>query len=111
MSQNIRDITAKEFDAEVLKSALPVVVDFWAPWCGPCMALAPILDDVANACGAVLKFVKVNIDNEPSLANLHGIKSIPTLILFRNGSEIERGIGGALGLEMIENFVKSLKQT
>lgn len=108
MSEHVKEISSQDFKAEVVQSDLPVVVDFWAPWCGPCRVLAPILEDnLAKPLSGIVKFVKINIDDEPGLARLHGIQSIPTLILFRNGSEIDRGIGAGEGIKMIENFVNA----
>ncbi len=111
MSQNIKEVGSANFEAEVLKSDLPVLVDFWAPWCGPCLALAPILEEnLAKPLLGVIKFVKVNIDNTHDIAERYGIKSIPTLILFQNGSEVSRGIGGMEGIKIIEDFVKKLQK-
>lgn len=82
---SIVHITADTFDSEVLKSPLPVLVDFWAEWCGPCKMIAPILDQVATEYKDKLRIAKVDVDSNQATAMRYGIRSIPTLILFRNG--------------------------
>ena len=86
-------ITTHEFDTEVLKSETPVIVDFWAEWCGPCRAVSPILDQIADERGAELRVVKVHIDEEPELAQRYGILSIPTIVLFKGGEPAAAAIG------------------
>ncbi|SES84240.1 thioredoxin [Anaerobranca gottschalkii] len=83
------EITSANFNQEVLESEVPVLVDFWAPWCGPCKMLSPIIDQLVDEYGDKLKIVKVNVDENPDLAGDYGIMSIPTLILFKNGEEVE----------------------
>lgn len=85
--------TAETFDQEVLKATQLVLVDFWAEWCGPCKALSPILTAVAEEYAGKCKIVKVNIDEAQSLAAEHGVRSIPTLLVFKEGKEIEREVG------------------
>jgi thioredoxin 1 len=87
-------VTTATFDAEVLKSNLPVLVDFWAEWCGPCRAVAPILEEISQEHGAKLKIVKLNIDENSELAIKYGITSIPALNVFVNG-EVVKSIVGA----------------
>jgi thioredoxin 1 len=82
-----------DFDQEVLNSEKPVLVDFWAEWCGPCHAVSPILDKIANERDDELKLVKVNIDEEPELAQRYGVQSIPTMILFKAGEPAAAAIG------------------
>jgi thioredoxin 1 len=86
-------ITTTEFDTEVLQSETPVIVDFWAEWCGPCRAVSPILDQIADERSGELRVVKVNIDEEPELAHRYGILSIPTIVLFKGGEPAAAAIG------------------
>jgi thioredoxin len=87
------DVTDATFEEEVLKSDKAVVVDFWAEWCGPCHAVAPVLDKIADERAEELKLVKVNIDQEQALAMRYGIASIPTIVLFKNGEPAAAAIG------------------
>jgi thioredoxin 1 len=86
-------VTEASFEQEVLQSEKPVIVDFWAEWCGPCHAVSPVLEKIADERQDDLKLVKVNIDEEPSLAQKYGIVSIPTMILFRGGEPAAAAIG------------------
>jgi thioredoxin 1 len=86
-------VTEATFEAEVLKSEKPVIVDFWAEWCGPCHAVAPVLDKIAEERAGEIKLVKVNIDEQQGLASRYGIASIPTMILFRDGEPAAAAIG------------------
>ena len=86
-------VTESTFDQEVLQSDKPVIVDFWAEWCGPCHAVAPVLDKIVEERGDELKLVKVNIDEEPAVASRYGIASIPTMILFKDGEPAAAAIG------------------
>ena len=86
-------VTESTFDQEVLQSETPVLVDFWAEWCGPCHAVAPVLDKIAAEREGELKLVKVNIDEERGLAERYGIASIPTMILFRDGEPAAAALG------------------
>lgn len=87
------DVTEASFEEEVLKSDKGVIVDFWAEWCGPCHAVAPVLDKIVEEHGEELKLVKVNIDKEQGLAMRYGIASIPTIMLFRDGEPAAAAIG------------------
>ena len=86
-------VTESTFEQEVLKSDKPVIVDFWAEWCGPCHAVAPVLDRIAEERADELKLVKVNIDEEQDLARRYGIQSIPTIVLFKDGEPAAAAIG------------------
>lgn len=86
-------VTEKTFEEEVIKSEKPVIVDFWAEWCGPCRAVGPVLDKIAEERAGELSVVKVNIDEEPGLAQRFGVQSIPTMILFKNGEPAKAAIG------------------
>ena len=86
-------ITTSQFDAEVLGSETPVIVDFWAEWCGPCRAVSPVLEQIAEERADSLRVVKVNIDEEPELQQRYGILSIPTIVLFKGGEPAAAAIG------------------
>ena len=94
-SENVKEFTDQNFDSEVLKSSTPVLVDFWAEWCGPCRAMAPVLDRLAAERRTQLQVGKVNTDENQQLAGQLGIRSIPTLILFKNGKEVARRAGAS----------------
>jgi thioredoxin 1 len=87
------DVTEQTFEQEVLQSETPVLVDFWAEWCGPCHAVAPVLDKIAEERSGELKLVKVNIDENQNLAIKYGIQSIPAMVLFKNGEPAAAAIG------------------
>ena len=86
-------VTEQSFEDEVLQSDKPVIVDFWAEWCGPCHAVAPVLDRIVEESNGDLKLVKVNIDEQPALSQRYGVQSIPTMILFKNGEPAAAAIG------------------
>jgi thioredoxin 1 len=87
------DVTQSNFETEVLQSGQPVLVDFWAPWCGPCRMLSPIVEKIAAANAGKAKFVKLNTDENPSLAGQYQVSGIPCLILFKNGQPVDRIVG------------------
>ena len=88
-------VSDSTFESEVLKATSPVVVDFWAEWCGPCRMIAPALEEIAGSLGEKVKIVKLNVDENPKTAAKYGIQSIPTLMIFKNGQMASRQIGAA----------------
>ena len=88
-------VNQNSFDEEVLKSQIPVFVDFWAEWCGPCRAIAPVLESLAEDYNGKVKIVKINVDKETDLANKYNVSAIPSLIIVKDGKEIDRIVGGA----------------
>jgi thioredoxin 1 len=86
-------VTDANFKQEVLESELPVLVDFWAPWCGPCRMVAPVVDEIAQQYDGQVKVVKVNTDESPSVASQYGIRSIPTLMVFKGGQRVDMVVG------------------
>ena len=91
----VAKVSDADFEAQVLKSAEPVVVDFWAEWCGPCRMIAPALEEIAGTMNGKVKIVKLNVDENPATAAKYGIMSIPTLMLFKNGELASRQVGAA----------------
>ena len=107
MSENIIEVNDDNFEDEVIKSKRPVMVDFWAPWCGPCKAIAPTVVELEKSFGEQVKFVKVNVDENPITPSKYGIQAIPTLIFFKAG-EVNDQITGMVAKEKIEESVKGL---
>ena len=98
------DVTTGTWDAEVLKSDVPVVVDFWAPWCGPCRMVGPEIDKLAVRGAGAVKFVKVNVDENGEIASRYGVMSIPTIIKFVGGEVSAQVIGARSAADMIKEF-------
>ena len=92
-NQHVVTLSAGNFEQEVDKSATPVLVDFWAEWCGPCKMLTPVIEELAAEYGEKVKIAKVNVDQQPNLAARYGIRSIPTIIIFRAGEIVEQLVG------------------
>jgi thioredoxin 1 len=101
-----QQVSDQDFENEVLKASQPVLVDFWAEWCGPCRALAPSLDAIASEKGAALKVVKVNIDENPNSPTKYGVRSIPTLLIFKDGQVVAQTVG-AMPKSELEKWVNS----
>jgi thioredoxin 1 len=93
MGANVREFTDANFQTEVLQASEPVLVDFWAPWCGPCRQIAPMIEQLATENAGTLKVGKVNIDDNPQFAQEYGVSAIPTLILFHNGQVATKLVG------------------
>ena len=90
---NVSELNDTNFEAEVLQSSQPVLVDFWAPWCGPCRMIGPIVEELATENGASIKIGKVNVDDSPNTASSYGVSSIPTLMIFKGGEVVDRFVG------------------
>ena len=111
MSERVKEVTDNSFEQEVLQANRPVLVDFWAEWCAPCRMLAPTVAAVAEQYGDAASVVKLNVDDNPSTAQRYGIKGIPTLILFRDGKEVERVVGATSKesiTRMIDKYVSAV---
>lgn len=108
MSNNIKDLNDSSFDAEVLKSELPVLVDFWAPWCGPCKSIAPVLEELAETYKGQLIITKMNVDENPHTPTQYNVRGIPNLVFIKNGAVVNQIVGAALKenlIEAIENVI------
>ncbi|MFL2725333.1 MAG: thioredoxin [Gammaproteobacteria bacterium] len=104
MSDNVKEISSENFNQEVLESDLPVLVDFWAEWCGPCKQLAPTVEDVANEMIGSIKVCKMDVDSNQDIAVQFGVRSIPTLLIFKNGEVASTQIG-AISKQQLEEFI------
>ena len=102
MSDKILHTSDNDFDADVINNEKSVLVDFWAEWCGPCKAIAPILDEVAEELDGKLDVVKLNVDENPSVSQKYGIRSIPTIIIFKNGAVQAQKLGAMSKSQLIE---------
>ena len=106
MSEQIAHVTDDSFESEVLKSSQPVLVDYWAEWCGPCKMIAPVLDEIAGEYAGKVKIAKLNIDDNPNTPSRYGIRGIPTLMLFKEG-EVEATKVGAVSKSQLTAFIDS----
>ena len=106
MSQNIVHVSDASFDQEVLKSDVPVLIDYWAEWCGPCKMIAPIIEEIADEYGERIKIAKFNIDENPETPPKYGIRGIPTLMLFKGG-QVEATKVGAVSKSQLSEFIDS----
>ncbi|WP_424946932.1 thioredoxin TrxA [Candidatus Spongiihabitans sp.] len=106
MSNNIVHVSDQSFEEEVLKADAPVLIDYWAEWCGPCKMIAPILEELADEYGERIKVAKLNIDDNPETPPKYGIRGIPTLMLFKNGN-VEATKVGAVSKSQLADFIDS----
>jgi len=107
-SEKVLVITKDNFENEVMKSDKPVLVDFWASWCGPCMAVAPIIDSLADEYDGKIKVCKVNVDNEGELTKKYRVMSIPTILMFKNGEVVDKIVGSRSKSEFEEIIEKNM---
>jgi len=107
-SDNVMTFTDANFDREVLQSDIPVLVDFWATWCAPCKAIAPLIDAVADAYSGKVKVGKVNVDDNPATPGKYGVRGIPTLILFKGGAIVDQVVGAVPKSQLDALIAKAL---
>jgi thioredoxin 1 len=105
---NVAQVSDASFEGDILKSEVPVLVDFWAPWCGPCRSVAPIVDDLANEYAGKLKVAKINVDESTEVAMRYQITSIPTFIVFKNGQVADRALGALPRSEFVKLIDRNL---
>jgi len=105
---NVAQVSDASFKGDILKSDVPVLVDFWAPWCGPCRSVAPIVDDLANEYAGKLKVAKINVDESTEVAMRYQITSIPTFIVFKNGEVADRALGALPRSEFVKLIDRNL---
>ena len=106
MSENIVHVTDASFEADVISSKIPVLLDFWAAWCGPCKMIAPMLDELSNDYGGRIKICKIDVDDNPTTPNKFNVRGIPTLIIFKDGN-VEATKVGALSKAQLIEFIES----
>lgn len=107
MAEGVLEIGDADFEKEVLQSDIPVLIDFWAPWCGPCRAMTPIIEDLGKKFAGKAKIVKFNVDDNPITPGRFGVKAIPTLIFFKNGTLVEQ-VTGMMAKPKIEELLNEM---
>ena len=106
--ENVLQVTDADFDSQVIKADLPTLVDFWAPWCGPCKAIAPVVNELAAEYAGRVKMCKMNVDESPNTPGKYGIRAIPTLILFKGGKIVDQIVGAVGKTQLIALIGKAL---
>jgi thioredoxin 1 len=104
----VAEVTDVTFDQEVLKASVPVLIDFWAPWCGPCKAIAPVVEELAGQYDGRLKIVKMNVDDNPQTPSKYGVRGIPNLILFKAGSVADQIVGAVPKAHLVRAIDRAL---
>ena len=104
----VAEVSDATFDQEVLKSAVPVLIDFWAPWCGPCKAIAPVVDELAGVYDGRLKIVKMNVDDNPQTPSKYGVRGIPNLLLFKSGAVADQIVGAVPKAHLVRAIDRAL---
>ena len=105
---NVSEVSDVTFDQEVLKASVPVLIDFWAPWCGPCKAIAPVVEELAGEYNGRVKIVKMNVDDNPQTPSKYGVRGIPNLILFKAGSVAEQIVGAVPKAHLVRAIDRAL---
>jgi len=108
MAGHVGEIGDADFAEKVLKAATPVVVDFWAPWCGPCKSIAPVLEEIAKELDGQVAIFKVNVDDNPKSPAQYNVRAIPNLIIFKGGTEVERVVGAVPKDQLVKTIKKAL---
>ncbi|RMG42929.1 MAG: thioredoxin [Candidatus Dadabacteria bacterium] len=106
MAENVCEVTDSNFQSEILESDTPVLVDFWAPWCGPCKSIAPVLEEIAKEFEGKLKVAKLNVDDNPSTPSNYNVRGIPNLIFFKNGEVVEQIVGAVPKEQLLQAINK-----
>jgi thioredoxin 1 len=106
MAGNVGEINDSEFETKVLQSATPVVVDFWAPWCGPCKSIAPVLEEIAKELNGQVTIYKINVDENTKSAGQYNIRAIPNLVIFKGGAEVDRVVGAVAKDQLVATIKK-----
>jgi thioredoxin 1 len=106
MAGNVGEINDSEFETKVLQSATPVVVDFWAPWCGPCKSIAPVLEEIAKELNGQVTIYKINVDENTKSAGQYNVRAIPNLVIFKGGAEVDRVVGAVAKDQLVATIKK-----